>query len=35
MQTNVASRAAAVIVGLEAVGLIVIVVRELALTPLG
>ncbi len=29
MQTNVASRAAAVIVGLEAVGLIVIVVREL------
>ena len=29
MQTNVASRAAAVIVGLEAAGLVVIVVREL------
>ena len=29
MQTNVASRAAAVIVGLEAVGLLVLVVREL------
>jgi len=29
MQTNVASRAGAVIVGLEAVGLVVIVVREL------
>ena len=35
MQTNVASRVAAVIVGLEAAGLIVIVVRELLSLLLG